>query len=242
MALTDHDSIAGVAGARTRALQLGLDVVAGVELSAREADRETHILGLHLADLNVLETVLLRFRGARVERARLILARLRELGMDVPAEDVLREGDTGAIGRPHVARALVQRGYVPDVRAAFDRYLGAGRPAYVPKEALSVAAAVELIHRAGGIAVLAHPGADGTLARVAEMKSAGMDGVEVRHPGHSAEDVARLAAIADHLGLVMSGGSDWHGGGDNKRRLGGQEVPFEWMQEQLRRAGIVRGF
>jgi 3',5'-nucleoside bisphosphate phosphatase len=150
----------------------------------------------------------------------------------VTLERVLAIADIGAIGRPHVARALVEGGWVRDFREAFDRYLGAGRPAYVPKHRLTVADAIRLIHRAGGLAVLAHPGPEGTRARLESLKALGLDGVEVRHPGHNAEDTNRLQTLADHLGLLSSGGSDWHGQTEGPRVLGMMRVPALWLDRQ----------
>jgi predicted metal-dependent phosphoesterase TrpH len=156
---------------------------------------------------------------------------------------VLANAAGGAVGRPHVARALVDGGWVRDLREAFDRYLGAGRPAFVAKLRLSVGEAIDLVHRAGGLAVMAHPGEDGTRARVEALVGEGLDGLEVRHPGHSAEDVARLGALVEHFGLVPSGGSDWHGTGDGVRALGGQRIPYDWLAQQdaRRRARAERG-
>ncbi len=240
IALTDHDSTAGVERAREAGLEAGIQVVTGVELSAREGDTETHILGLHIKNVEALEPRLVYFRNARVQRANLIVEKLRVLGITITMEQVLVEAGSSAIGRPHIARVLVANGWAPSIRAAFERFLGAGRSAFVPKESLSIAGAIELIHAAGGIAVLAHPAGDGTVEFLTRLKGLGMEGVEVRHPGHSAEDVARLGAISDHLGFVYSGGSDWHGYDAGKRKLGGQEVPWEWMELQLARVRALR--
>jgi predicted metal-dependent phosphoesterase TrpH len=236
IALTDHDSIEGIAAARHAATALGIEVLAGVELSAFENDRETHILGLHLADVERIEARLATFRAARRTRAERIVEALNALGVPVTLDAILREAGEGAIGRPHIARALIAGGWVRDPREAFDRYLGYGRPAFVPKHTLGVAEAIRLIHAAGGIAVLAHPGAGGVRAWLEPLAAAGLDGVEVRHPSHSAEDVARLSALADHLGLVPSGGPDWHGATAGARVLNAMRVPYEWLERQRERA------
>src|SRR6185437_14873477 len=155
-----------------------------------------------------------------IHRAEAMVAALQALGVALTVEEVMAQAGVGAVGRPHVARALIAAGWARDQRDAFDRYLGAGRPAYVPKHRLSVRDAIALVHGAGGVAVYAHPGREGIRTRLEVMQAAGLDGVEVRHPGHSAEDVGRLGALADVLGLVPSGGSDWHGATEGPRVLG----------------------
>ena len=232
IALTDHDTVDGLAEARTAGAQLGVEIIAGVELSAFENERETHLLGLHLADLSAIEASLATFRAARRTRAERIVAVLNELGVPVTLSAVMAEAGTGAIGRPHIARALIAGGWARDSREAFDRYLGFGKPAFVPKHTLGLADAIGLVHAAGGIAVLAHPGGAGVRAWLETLTALGLDGVEVRHPGHSAEDIARLGALADHLGLVPSGGSDWHGATSGPRVLNAMRVPAEWLERQ----------
>lgn len=232
LAITDHDTIAGVAEAIEAARAVALRIVPGVELSAVEGDVETHILGLHLTETRELETRLVDLREMRRTRAQRIVGRLNELGVRIEFTAVLEQAGGGAIGRPHVARALIAEGWAVDFRDAFDRYLGGGRPAYVAKDKLGVGEAIGLIHRAGGLAVLAHPAQGGTRERVAAFVEQGMDGVEIRHPSHSSEDIARLTALVEHFGLVPSGGSDWHGASDGPRTLGMMRVPAEWLSRQ----------
>ncbi len=232
IALTDHDTVAGISDATQAGLALGVRVVPGVELSAVEEDVETHILGLHLSDTRELEATLTGLREMRRTRAERIVQRLNDLGVRVELWAVLEQAAGGAIGRPHIARAMIAEGWAVDFRDAFDRYLGNGRPAYVAKDRLAVVDAITLIHRAGGLAVLAHPGAGGTRERIEAFVRDGIDGVEVRHPGHSTEDIARLGALVDHFGLVPSGGSDWHGAPDGARTLGTMRVPAEWLARQ----------
>jgi hypothetical protein len=232
IALTDHDTVAGLDEARATGDELGVRVINGVELSAVEGDTETHVLGLHLRDTSVLERGLGELREMRNRRARMIVQRLDELGVHVTYDDVLAQAGTGAVGRPHVASALVADGWATDLRDAFDRYLGAGRPAYVAKDQLSMRDAIAMIHAAGGLAVLAHPGPAGTLERLEALKSLGMDGVEVKHPGHSPSDTARLRTLSEQLELVPSGGSDWHGATDGPRTIGMMQVPAEWLARQ----------
>ena len=232
IALTDHDTVAGIAEATAAAAVLGVRVVPGVELSAVEGDVETHILGLHLSDIRDLETRLIVLREMRHTRAERIVLRLNELGVRITLPAVLDQAAGGAIGRPHIARAMIAEGWAVDFRDAFDRYLGNGKPAFVSKDRLPVSEAIQLIHGAGGIAVLAHPASSGTRDRVQAFVALGIDGLEVRHPSHTPEDVARLSALVDYFGLVPSGGSDWHGSGDGPRTLGAMRVPAEWLDRQ----------
>lgn len=231
-ALTDHDTIAGLADARAAGAEVGIRLVAGVELSAVEGELETHILGLHLSDLTELEHRLVTLREMRVNRATRIVERLNVLGVGVTFDAVLQQAAGGAVGRPHVARALIAGGWAGDFREAFDRYLGNGKPAFVPKEHLPLAEAIGIIHRAGGLAVLAHPGQLGTRERIAALVSAGLDGLEVLHPGHNWDDSQRLDALAVEFDLVRSGGSDWHGAPDGARALGMMRVPAQWLSDQ----------
>ena len=240
IALTDHDTVAGIEEAKAAATGTGLELIPGVELSAYEGEQESHILGLHLADLDEMRDSLAVFRVARRDRAIAIVKRLNELGVRITFDDVLAVAGDAAMGRPHVARAMVENGWAMDLRDAFDRYLGAGRPAYLDKRRIGIAEAIDLLHRCGGIAVIAHPGPDGNMKRIAEFAAMGIDGVEVIHPSHSAEDRARLLALANHFGLVPSGGSDSHGGADGIRVVGAMKVPGEWLEVQLARAESVR--
>ncbi|HEY9228518.1 MAG TPA: PHP domain-containing protein [Gemmatimonadaceae bacterium] len=232
IALTDHDTLDGIAEAVAAGAEVGVRVVPGVELSAVEGDSETHILGLHLSDTRELEGRLVSLRDMRRTRAQRIVHRLNELGVRIEFASVLEQASGGAIGRPHVARAMIAEGWAVDFRDAFERYLGNGRPAYVGKERLAITDAIGLIHRAGGLAILAHPAHTATRDRIAAFVQQGIDGVEVRHPSHSPEDVARILALVDHFSLVPSGGSDWHGATDGPRTLGMMRVPADWLGRQ----------
>ena len=239
IALTDHDTVAGLPEAQATAAELGIRLVNGVELSAVEGTSETHLLGLHLQDTGVLERGLEGLRQMRARRAQQIVERLEELGVHIGYDDVLAQAAGGAIGRPHVARALVGAGWATDQRDAFDRYLGAGRPAYVAKEQLLMRDAIAMIHDAGGLAVLAHPGPSGTRERLESLRVQGLDGVEVKHPGHSPSDTTRLRTLSEQLGLVPSGGSDWHGAADGPRTIGMMQVSREWLDRQDERLAAL---
>jgi predicted metal-dependent phosphoesterase TrpH len=240
VAITDHDTLGGAAEATAEGERLGIEVVCGAELSAVEGERELHLLALHVHDVPRLEGELEGFRQMRIARAEEMVERLTALGVEVTMGDVLAESAGGAVGRPHVARALLARGAVRDMRDAFDRYLAAGRPAYVPKDQLAIADAIRIAHESGAIAVAAHLGGEGTRENVERLRRLGLDGLEVKHPGHSAEDTARLGALADHYGMVKSGGSDWHGANEGSRALGVMQVPRAWLDQQRARAETVR--
>ena len=239
IALTDHDTLAGVPAAIAAAPD-GLRVIPGVELSLFDGDREVHMLGLHIEKVAELEHELIGVRETRRTRAEEIVAKLNALGVPVTIEAVFAEAGDGAVGRPHIAKAIIAGGWVRDQRQAFDQYLGGGKPANVEKFKLSVADGIRLIHDAGGIAVFAHPSYDGTRERVESLIAAGVDGLEVKHPGHSNEDTRRIQALADHFGLVVSGGSDWHGATNGPRVLGVMQVPHEWLERQEARVAEWR--
>jgi predicted metal-dependent phosphoesterase TrpH len=232
LALTDHDTLAGIVAAREAGSRVGVRIIAGVELSVMDDEREIHLLGLHIARVDALEAKLQSVRAARRIRAQRIVGKLNALGVPIGIEAVWTQVGDGAVGRPHVARALIAGGWARDQRDAFDRYLGAGRPANVEKEPVTIADGVRLIHDCGGLAVIAHPGQDGRRERIEPLVAMGLDGVEVLHPGHSGEDIARLTALAEFFSLVPSGGSDWHGATAGPRVLGCMKVPAEWLQRQ----------
>jgi predicted metal-dependent phosphoesterase TrpH len=239
LALTDHDTIEGVDPARDAAARAGIRVIAGVELSAYDQDHEVHLLALHLSHLGPLQKRLTDLRISRHARAGRIVDRLNELGVAITMDEVLLQSNGGAVGRPHVARAMIARGVVSDFRDAFARYLGAKGSAFVPKDKLSVVDAIAIAHEAGAIAIWAHPGDGGRRERLEPLVAAGLDGVEVRHPSHSSEDIKRLQALTDFFGLVPSGGSDWHGAMDGPRRLGMMNVPMEWLEKQDERVASL---
>lgn len=240
VALTDHDTVDGVAEAVAAAVPLGVRVVPGVELSVMDGRDEVHLLGLHLADVGAIADALATFRDGRTARAESIVAALNTHGIAVTMEAVLDAAAGGAVGRPHVARALIAGGFAADSREAFDKWLGAGRPAFVEKPRLEVAEGVSLIHKAGGLAVWAHPGDEGRRARFERMVAAGIDGAEVRHPGHNASDIARIGALVEFFHLVPSGGSDWHGATAGPRMLGALQIPSDWLARHEERLDMRR--
>ena len=239
LALTDHDTIGGIPAAREAGARLGIRVIAGVELSAFQEDHEVHVLALHLSHLETLQKRLEQLRALRFTRAEKIVEKLNTLGIPITLDEVLQQSNGGAVGRPHVARALIARGVVHDFRDAFMRYLGGSGSAFVPKDRLSIEDAIEMSHQAGALAIWAHPSDGGRRERLEPLVAAGLDGIEIRHPSHSGEDMKRLQALTDFFGLVPSGGSDWHGTNDGPRRLGMMNVPAEWLDRQDERVASL---
>jgi predicted metal-dependent phosphoesterase TrpH len=214
LAVTDHDTVAAVAEARAAGERLGVEVLAGCELTATVGDRVVHVLlyGEGLLEPDLADAVEVGRRG-RDERNRAVAERLERLtGVGYP--DAVEVAGASVLSRAHFARALVARGVVADVAEAFDRYLSSGRPAHVPAPGVSVGEAVAVAAKAGGVAVLAHPGrlAPGERDRVlGQALEAGLDGVEVWHSQHDPDLRRSLAGLVERRGLPATGGSDYHG-------------------------------
>jgi predicted metal-dependent phosphoesterase TrpH len=234
IALTDHDTLAGVPAAAAAGDRLGLRVIGGCEFSASAPWGEMHVLGYFLPPQSPeLEAFLERCRADRVRRGREMVTRLQALGVGLEFDDVLRESRGGAVGRPHVARAVVRRGGASDVGQAFDRYIGRGRPAFVDKVLPQFREIAELVHGVRGILSVAHLKERGTRSFLERLKHEGLDAVETRHPSHDPELRSRLTDLALRLGLERTGGSDWHGDpepGESHGALGSQDVPIEWLE------------
>lgn len=226
IALTDHDAIDGIPALRERAEAAGIRVITGVELSVNEQGIDVHVLayGFDTEEPGMV-AALARWRAGRHERARKILARLKGVGIRIPIEDIEAIADGGAIGRPHVAEALLQEGYVESLNEAFQRFLGHHAPAYVPKQTVSMEEAAAIVHEAGGVTVLAHPGTLNRDHLIAGWAGRGLDGIEVWHTKHEATAVKRYTAIASQHGLLMTGGSDYHGARTPGVRIGSVAVP-----------------
>ena len=232
IAITDHDTVDGLAEAAEAGARLGVRIVPGVELSSHFEDEELHLLGLHLANRDAMRDALADLQEQRVVRAQRIVETLNAHGIPVTMDAVLREAGDGAVGRPHIARAMLAGGWVREFREAFDKWIGWGRPAYMAKDRFDVADAIALVHKAGGLAVWAHPGELATPARIDRLAKLGLDAGEVLHPSHPPYLVQRLVDHTEKAGLLPSGGSDWHGTQEGPRKLGGQLVPKVWLDWQ----------
>jgi predicted metal-dependent phosphoesterase TrpH len=206
----------------------GVEFLPGVEISSRAGSKELHILGLGVdaADPNLTAT-LARMAQARAERAKKMVERLVELGVPVSWGDIASRAG-GVVGRMHIAQAIVATGHVQTIQDAFDKYIKAGRPAYVPREVLSPREAVDAIHAAGGLAFVAHPGVGDLESRLETLLVEAFDGIEVYHSKHAPHQRERFAAIAAERGLMVTGGSDCHGNVKGDGLLMGRvRVPYE---------------
>ncbi len=243
IALTDHDTTAGLDEARGAARDRGLEVLTGCELSAEHEGQPVHVLGYAFdpaePDFRARREWI---REGRVGRAERMVRRMRELGADVRFERVLELAGDASVGRPHIARAMVEAGVVPDVAGAFSQeWIGTGGRAYVPKVAVTPVEAVELIRGAGGVVVLAHPSIHAAAKAVPEpviraMAAAGMAGLEVDHPDQPEEDRAHWRELAAELGLETTGSSDCHGALYGYR-MGVCRTPEPVLERLLARAG-----
>jgi len=236
IALTDHDTVAGIAPALSAARAFPeLTVIPGVELSTDEPQGEVHVLG-YFIDYTDGELVarLDRMRGSRRERAQAMIDRLGDLGVSIEWARVQEIAGAGSIGRPHLAQAMLEKGYIGSLKEAFTDYLGRGGPAYVERRKLTPTAAVELVVQVNGLPVLAHPlTAHDPEAVVIRLKAAGLVGIEACYKDYRPAEVGRLLSLADKYDLVVTGGSDYHGL-DNETEviIGGADVPLS-AAEQL---------
>jgi predicted metal-dependent phosphoesterase TrpH len=235
LALTDHDTVAGVAEAKAAGAKAGIRVIPGCEFSVSGPGGELHLLAYFLpVGEAVLETFLTDQREKRSTRGETIVRRLQGLGVTITIEDVKAFAGGGAMGRPHVARALVSRGAARDIGDAFDRYLGTGRPAFVPKELPTVEQVTALVREVGGVTSAAHLKDRGVRPVLEQLQAMGVDGVEVLHPSHDANVRQRVRDLATSLSLLPTGGTDWHGDFAVDRPvapLGSLNVPPAWLDQ-----------
>lgn len=218
IAITDHDTIEGIAEGLQAGSNLGLEVIPGVELSVDFAKGTMHLLGYYIDHtcVELLEKLTVVQR-ARAERNLKIVEKLRGLGIDIDLSEVKEAPEHGQIGRPHFAYTLVQKGHAQNIQDAFDRYLRKGGPAYVEKFKFSPQEAMSIIHKAGGVTVLAHPFTLNQLQLqdlepvIVELKKNGLDGIEVYYPEHSEGQTKLYRTLAKKHGLLLTGGSDFHG-------------------------------
>jgi len=217
LAITDHDIVTGIPEAITAGAELGIEIIPGVEISSRVGNSELHILGYCLRwQDQELNQRLAFLRESRHSRNPQIIERLRALGLDVTYEDVRALAGTDAVGRPHIARLLMDKHYVTSAKDAFDRYLAEGRPAYVARELPSPADAIAWIRAAGGVAVLAHPtwakvSGESLNALLTTLKAEGLGGIEVHYSTHTKRQTREYLDLAKRLDLLVTGGSDFHG-------------------------------
>ncbi len=226
IALTDHDTVAGLPEASTAAARLGLRFIRGIEIEIAFEPGEFHLLGLDLLSIKPpLVEITARMAGSREDRNRSMIDLLQADGVDIDYQELLRMAGLGTIGRPHIAELLVRKKIVKNKQAAFDRYLAKGKPYYLRKACVELDEAIRVIHDSGGLAFVAHPlslFASWSRLRTlfVEWKERGIDGIEAWHPIARVRDCERLAAMARESGFRISAGSDYHGPTRPERRLG----------------------
>jgi len=240
MALTDHDTMEGCPRLAAACQAQGIEFVPGTELTTEYNAVELHLLGYLLDAYHPrLQEELVKFQAVRRQRVYQMVERLNGLEIPIQAEAVFALANCRSPGRPHVARALVQGGWCSSLDEAFERFLKKSRPAWVPKFKIGAAAAIALIHDAGGLAVMAHPGLNHTDEIIPELVAAGLDGLECFHSKHSTTITQRYLEIADQHRLLVSGGSDCHGMSKGKPLIGSVKIPYECV-ERLREKALQR--
>lgn len=232
IALTDHDTVEGCDRAAQACAAANMEFISGTELTAEHEDTEVHILAYLVDTQN--QTLLSRiatFQSVRQQRIHEMVAAINKLGIPLKAEAVFALANCKSPGRPHVARALVQEKLISNLDDAFEKYLKKGRPAWVPKTKMSALEAVELIHQAGGLAVMAHPGLNRTDDIIPDLVDAGLDGIECFHTKHSTVMAERYLVIAEKHRLLVTGGSDCHGFSKKAPLIGTVKLPYEHVQK-----------
>jgi predicted metal-dependent phosphoesterase TrpH len=226
LGLTDHDTLAGLPAAVARGRELGVEVVPGIELSVEEDGRDIHLLGYFVSRPGFLEAALAEIQRSRRQRAREIVERLGRLGVHVRYADVEQRARGGVVGRPHVAEEIVACGHAATLNEAFDRWIGTGGPAYVPKRTVSLVEGVEMLRRAGAVPVVAHPGVSDCDDLLPRFHDQGVQGLEVWHPQHGERLVRFYLQKARQYGLVPTGGSDFHREAPGCTLPGGLRLPL----------------
>ena len=237
LALTDHDSVEGCTRMVAACEAAGIDFIPGTELTAEHNDTEIHLLGYCLDTENQkLLSDIAKFQAVRQSRIHEMVARLNGLNVPLKVESVFALANCKSPGRPHVARALVKAGLVGSLDEAFERFLKKNRPAWVPKAKMSALEAIELVHLAGGLAVMAHPGLNRTDDVIPVLVEAGLDGIECFHTKHSTITSERYLEMADKYHLLITGGSDCHGFSKGKPLIGTVKLPYEHVEKLKSRA------
>ena len=241
-AVTDHDTLEGYRAVRDLLQEGDPELVSGVELSVDCHGDDLHMLAyLFDPDSPDLNRALAHFQQERNRRGQRMVEKLVDMGLEISDHDVAETAGDSAVGRPHIAEAMVRRGLVSGFDEAFRKYIGNDGPAYVAKAKLTPIEAIDLIHRAGGVAIMAHPGINDMTRNIEELAGLNLDGIEVYHYSHDRQQVKQLKAIARQHGLLLSGGSDFHGRHDHEADIGDEPVPVEFLDQLKQRAEEIRG-
>jgi predicted metal-dependent phosphoesterase TrpH len=228
--ITDHDTLAGYREVRTLLQEGDPELIPGLELSAGHEGVDLHLLA-YLFDPEdpYLNSALAEFQSRRNQRAALMVEKLNDLGISIEFEQVAERAGNAAIGRPHIAEVMFQQGQVPTYLSAFDKYIGNGKPAFVPKRNFTPPEAIDAVHKAGGVVILAHPQIDETFRYIEELAGLGLDGIEIYHSAHQQRHIEQFRHLAERFRLACSGGSDFHGREGRHGAIGSQHVPEECL-------------
>ncbi len=239
-AICDHDNLTGFLETRMLLTDGDPELIAGVELSAGRDNEDLHILGYGFdPESDVMKNALEEFRLKRDERGRKMLAKLKELGIEIPYETVMEFAGQSAIGRPHIADAMLKTGAVRSYESAFLKFIGNKGPAYVAKQNLAPGEAIDLIHKSGGLAFLAHPGVSNAARHIDELLALGLDGIEVYHPQHNRSQSKTFMRIVEAKGLLAVGGSDYHGREGIQGAIGYQDVPATLLEALKTKLALI---
>jgi predicted metal-dependent phosphoesterase TrpH len=237
IAICDHDTVNGIAAALKAAAGTGLKVIPGVEMSTHAPGSEVHLLGYFVDHTHPgLLAALAGLRNSRRERAQAMIARLNGLGIHINWQRVQQIAGAGSVGRPHIAQAILEKGYVASFKEVFTSYLGFGGPAYVERQKMTPQEAIAMIIKSGGLPVLAHPTTVSDPEKmIAELKAAGLVGIEVYYNNYTDEQRNSLARLAAKYNLIATGGSDYHGLGEDETMLGEASVPPQSAEQLITR-------
>ncbi len=227
IAITDHDTIAGVEEAQQAARGTSLRVVQGAEVSTLFEGRECHLLAYAFKDAGIMHELLKNQKNRRIKRAQSIIGNLNKLGFDISYDEVRGEAGQASIGRPHIARVMIKKGYASDLQEVFFRYLGNDSSAYHKIDYPDISEAISMVHRAGGVTVLAHPGDSVNFTALKKMKEYGLDGIECYHPSHNTSHQRRYLDYCHNYDLLPTGGSDFHGMVQDNNHLGVIHIPLD---------------
>lgn len=238
IAITDHDTIDGVKPGMEAAVAFGINVIPGIEINTEYQNVDVHILGYWIDIYNQqLITSLANQRAKRIRRAEDIVKRLNQLDLKIDFQEVAKIADQGVMGRAHIARVLMEKGYVTSINDAFIQFLGRDKPAYIPYERMTPATAIQLIKQAGGVPVLAHPGLMGNDDLIHKLLEFGLVGLEAVYPNHTDEQTNNYLKLCQELQIYPTGGSDCHGWQDKHRAiLGSISIPEQWVYQLQEKA------
>lgn len=240
IAITDHDTLQGIPPALKLSKKYPLTIIPGIEISTNYKEREVHILGYYIDFKDAhFQEILVNLQKKRVKRAKMIIEKLQKLSLDISFSEIEQKSQGSSIGRPHIAEILCKKNYVKNIKEAFEKYLGKGKPAYVPRETLSPFEAIDLIKQNGGLPVLAHPGLVKNHNVVMDIIDYGLIGIEVYHKEHNYFQCKFYKKLAQKNNLIITGGSDCHG--HKPLQIGKYGVDLKWVKK-MHKIKNIKGF